>query len=105
MEALTTPPKATRTRKMSPRRIRVLEALLARQGCWIFREEIDRIAGSSNGPDVVAQLRHRHDVEIDMRMVPRIDRDGRACEVGQYKLTEHGIEAATALLHIGGADV
>jgi hypothetical protein len=104
MEALTTTPKATRTRKMSPRRVRVLEALHARRS-WIFREEIDRIAGSSNGPDVVSQLRHRHGVEIDMQMVPRIDRDGRACEVGQYKLTEHGIEAAAALLNIGGANV
>lgn len=100
MEALTTPPKAERTRKMSPRRIRVLEALLARQSCWIFREEIDRIAGSSNGPDVIAQLRHRHGVEIDMQMVPRVDRDGRACEVGQYKLTEQSIETAAALLSI-----
>lgn len=99
MQAHTTTPKTERIRKMSPRRIRVLEALHARRN-WIFREEIDRIAGSSNGPDVVAQLRHRHGVEIDMQMVPRIDRDGRACEVGQYKLTEQGIEAAAAILSI-----
>lgn len=99
MEALTAPP--TGTRKMSPRRIRVLEALHARKS-WIFREDIDRIAGSSNGPDVVSQLRHRHGIEIDMQMVPRVDRDGRPCEVGQYKLTEQGIEAAAALLNIGG---
>lgn len=99
MEALTPTPKAIRTRKISPRRIRVLEALYTRRG-WIFREEIDRIAGSSNGPDVVSQLRHRHGVEIDMQMVSRIDRDGRACEVGQYKLAEQGLDAAAALLSI-----
>lgn len=80
-------------RRFTARQNRVLEALLTRQG-WIWREEIDRIAGASNGPEIIRQLRHHHGIEIDMRKVPRIDRDGRPCEPGQYKITGPGIAAA-----------
>lgn len=87
-------------RKFTARQNRVLEALLARQG-WIWREDIDRIAGASNGPEIIAQLRHHHGIEIDMRKVPKIDRDGRPCEPGQYKITGLGIAAAK--LQLGGS--
>lgn len=83
-------PKA---RQFTARQSRVLLALMTRLD-WIWREEIDRIAGASNGPEIIRQLRHHHGIEIDMRKVPAIDRDGRPCEPGQYKITELGIAAA-----------
>lgn len=89
-------PKA---RKFTARQSRVLQALLARQG-WIWREDIDRIAGASNGPEIIRQLRRRHGIEIDMRKVPKLDRDGRPCEPGQYKITGPGIAAAD--MKLGG---
>lgn len=43
---------------MKPRQSRVAHALL-NAPAWIAREAIDRIAGASNGPEVICQLRNR----------------------------------------------
>lgn len=91
-----TPRKPT----LTARQKRVLEALVVRMG-WIWREEIDHIAGASNGPEIIRQLRRRHGIEIDMVKVEKIDRDGSPCKPGKYKITEHGVEAASA--YLGGA--
>jgi hypothetical protein len=88
---------SSKTRKFTARQSRVLQALMNRQG-WIWREDIDRIAGASNGPEVIRQLRHHHGIEIDMVKVDKIDRDGKPCKPGKYKITERGIEAASAYL-------
>ncbi len=90
----------TRKPKLTARQNRVLQALLARLG-WIWREEIDQIAGASNGPEIIRQLRHHYGIEIDMVKVEKIDRDGRPCKPGKYKITVRGIEAASA--YLGGA--
>ena len=79
----------TAHQKLSPRHARVIQALLP--GNWIVREALDRVAGSSNGPDVIYQLRGKfgHDA-IESERIEAIDRDGKACQVGRYRLTEQG---------------
>ena len=71
-------------RTQSPRHIRVLQALLERGK--LTREQLDDISGSSNGPDVVLKLRCKG-LSIPCELVQRIDRDGRPCEAGIYRLT------------------
>lgn len=77
--------------RLSPRHARVIQALLP--GNWMIREALDRVAGSSNGPDVIYQLRGKfgHDA-IESERVDAIDRDGKACQVGRYRLTQQGRE-------------
>lgn len=43
---------------LTPREARVIDALLASIG-WVWREDIDRIAGASNGPHIVMMLRRK----------------------------------------------
>lgn len=83
----------------SPRQLRTAEALLS--GRWIRREEIDRIAGSSNGPDVISRLRDQLGGEsIKTRRVQVLDRDGRWSTPGEYQLTEEGRETLSNLLNM-----
>lgn len=75
---------------MTPRQTRAVKAL-ARTNGWISREAIDRIAGASNGPEVIRQLRQRLGREaIEMQRVDAIDRDGHPCKPGRYRLTAEG---------------
>ncbi len=55
----------------------------------VDREELDRIAGSTNSPDIVRQLR-RKGIGINMQRIDALDRDGRACWFGRYSLTADG---------------
>ncbi|WP_315122499.1 hypothetical protein [Comamonas antarctica] len=81
---------ATTAQVMTPRQERVLQAL-AGTTSWIAREAIDRIAGASNGPDVIARLRHKLGIDaIEMERVEVIDRDGRPAKPGHYRLTDTG---------------
>lgn len=66
------------------RHLRVLAALLVRR---LFREELDKIAGCSNGPELVAELRRRG-LEIPCEPVTRLDKDGKPCRPGVYSLTD-----------------
>ena len=77
--------------RFTPRQVRVLEALLP--GRWVDREPLDRIAGSSNSPDVIWKLRHKIGQDsIDMELIDGTDRDGRPCRTGRYRLTQQGLE-------------
>ena len=67
----------------NPRHLRALNALLRRS---MPREQIDREAGCSNGPDLVADLRARG-LEIPCERVPVYDRDGFEVKRGVYHLT------------------
>lgn len=67
----------------NPRDLRVIQALRVRP---IRREDIDRVAGCSNGPDLVARLR-RLGLEIPCSRVPAFDRDGQEVMVGVYEFT------------------
>jgi hypothetical protein len=50
------------------------------------REHLDREAGCSNGPDLIAELRSRG-LSIPCDRVPIIDRDGQEVQRGIYRLT------------------
>lgn len=68
----------------NPRHLRVIHALLLRPR---KREEIDRIAGASNGPDLIAELRRRG-LCVPCHRAPAIDRDGFPVKYGVYSLSE-----------------
>lgn len=89
-------------RRLTPRQSRVLDALFVAYA-GVFREDVDRIAGASNGPEIISQLRHQWGVGIDTERVERTDRDGKPCKPGKYLLTPQGRERASQLG--AGADV
>ncbi|HEY9269215.1 MAG TPA: hypothetical protein VIO39_07185 [Methylotenera sp.] len=68
----------------NPRHLRVINSLLIRPR---KREEIDRIAGTSNGPELIAELRRRG-LDLPCDLVPGYDRDGFPVRFGVYNLTE-----------------
>jgi hypothetical protein len=68
----------------NPRHLRVIVAVLARAR---KREEIDRIAGASNGPELIAELRRRG-LDFPCDRVPALDRDGYPVRPGVYHLTD-----------------
>ncbi|WP_412478969.1 hypothetical protein [Azonexus sp. IMCC34839] len=67
----------------NPRHLRVIHLALRRP---LRREHIDDVAGASNGPDLVAELRRRG-LEFPCDRVPAFDRDGKPCRPGVYHLT------------------
>lgn len=76
--------------QLTERQTRALSALRNAAG-WIGREQIDRIAGASNGPQIILELRRKFGYDaIDMRRTEAVDRYGRRCLPGQYTLTEKG---------------
>lgn len=68
----------------NPRHLRVITALFTRPR---KREDIDRTAGASNGPELIAELRRRG-LTIPCQRVPAIDRDGYAIRFGVYSLDD-----------------
>ena len=50
------------------------------------RESLDREAGCSNSPELVAELR-RCGLDVPCERISFIDRDGRKCRPGVYSLT------------------
>ena len=76
----------------NPRHLRVIEALLQRPR---RREDVDNIAGCSNGPELIAELRRRGlgDDHLRCDRIRFIDRDGYPCRPGVYSLTEQGRRA------------
>ena len=73
----------------NPRHLRVINALLTRPR---RREDIDSIAGCSNGPELIAELRRRGlgGKHLPCKRIQFIDRDGYICHPGVYSLTEQG---------------
>lgn len=67
----------------NPRHLRVIHALLVRSRT---RENVDAIAGASNGPELIAELRRRG-LAAPCDRIPAIDRDGREVLRGVYHLT------------------
>ena len=68
----------------NPRHLRVIQAVLVRP---IPREELDRVAGCSNGPDLVAELRQRG-LAMPCTRTKKLDRDLFSCWPGVYHLTQ-----------------
>ena len=71
--------------KLGPRELRLLCALMLGP---VRREEVDRVAGASNGPDVVMRLKRAIGIKVPCRRVPATDRDGRPCRPGIYNLSD-----------------
>jgi len=68
----------------NPRHLRSMHDLL--KGA-LTREALDRVAGCSNAPELVAELRRRG-LEIPCTRVPAFDRDGKPIRYGVYHLTD-----------------
>lgn len=66
------------------RYLRVIHALMVRPRP---REAIDNIAGCSNGPALIAELR-RIGLEIPCTRIPDFDRDGLPVQCGVYSLSD-----------------
>ena len=83
------PSKRNFTGTDNPRQLRALAVLLRRP---LSREALDHIAGCSNGPELVADLRRRGlgDEHLPCERIRFIDRDGFTCRPGVYSLTEQG---------------
>ena len=73
----------------NPRHLRVLAALLRGPRP---REALDAIAGCSNTPDLIADLRERElgKEHLPCERIEAVDRDGKVCRPGVYSLTEKG---------------
>lgn len=80
-------PSAPNTRKFTgtdnPRQLRAIAALLRRPQP---REALDREAGCSNAPELVAELRRRG-LAAPCERISFIDRDDKPCRPGVYSLT------------------
>ena len=77
------PNKRNFTGTDNPRHLRALAVLLRRP---VPREQLDGLAGTSNSPELVAELRRRG-LEVPCERIRFIDRDGCACRPGIYSLT------------------
>ena len=76
----------------NPRHLRVTQAVLVRP---IPRAELDRVAGCSNGPELVAELRRRG-LEMPCTRTKKLDRDRFDCWPGVYHLTQRDRHNVTA---------
>ncbi len=68
----------------NPRHLRTIQALMTRP---ITREHIDQIAGCSNGPELIAELRRRG-LEVPCARTKKKDRDLFDCWPGVYHFTQ-----------------
>ena len=68
----------------NPRHLRAIAALLRRP---MPREALDKEAGCSNGPELVAELRRRG-LEVPCHRINFVDRDGFICRPGVYMATD-----------------
>lgn len=64
----------------NPRHLRVIHSLMIRPR---KREDVDRIAGASNSPELIAELRRRG-LTITCHRTPALDRDGYPIKYGVY---------------------
>lgn len=86
--------------RLSPRQRR---ALLALRSGPVMREALDRIAGASNGPHIIMELR-RMGLMIECERLHCLDRDGHACRPGRYTLAATSHLAAAAMLGSTGGE-
>jgi len=67
----------------NPRHLRTIQALMTRP---LPREQLDQVAGASNGPELVAELRRRG-LETPCTRTKKKDRDGFDVLPGIYHFT------------------
>jgi hypothetical protein len=82
------PPNANSAPKVTERQGRAVAALL--RGA-VMREGVDKIAGCSNGPALIKELRGLGLV-LPCERVRATDRDGKPCRPGRYSLTDEDRE-------------
>ena len=88
------------TGTVNPRHLRTIQALMTRP---ITREHLDQIAGCSNGPELVAELRRRG-LEVPCARTKKKDRDLFDCWPGVYHFTRQDRRRVLAwLAKRGGA--
>ena len=68
----------------NPRHLRTIQALMTRP---ITREHLDQIAGCSNGPELIAELRRRG-LEVPCARTKKKDLDLFDCWPGVYHFTQ-----------------
>lgn len=68
----------------NPRHLRVIQAVLTRP---MPREHVDSVAGCSNGPELIAELRRRG-LELPCTRTRKKDRDLFDCWPGVYHCTQ-----------------
>jgi hypothetical protein len=83
----------------NPRHLRTIQALMTRP---ITREHLDQIAGCSNGPELVAELRRRG-LELPCARTKKKDRDLFDCWPGVYHFTQQDRRRVLAWLAKRGA--
>lgn len=76
------PNKRNFTGTDNPRQLRALAVLLNRP---VLRQELDSVAGCTNSPELVAELR-RKGLELPCERIKFVDRDGNPCRPGVYSL-------------------
>ena len=72
------------TGTVNPRHLRTIQALMTRP---ITREHLDQIAGCSNGPELIAELRRRG-LNVPCTRTKKKDRDLFDCWPGVYHFTQ-----------------
>ena len=93
-------PLARFTGTDNPRHLRTIQALMTRP---ITREHLDQIAGCSNGPELIAELRRRG-LEVPCCRTKKKDRDLFDCWPGVYHFTQTDRRRVNAwLTRRGGA--
>lgn len=86
---------AKRLRKyITPRHRRLIIALLIGP---LPRETADRVAGASNSPHYIRELRDKFHLNIRTERVEKIDRDGHKARPGVYHLEDDSRELAELL--------
>lgn len=68
----------------NPRHLRAITVLIRRP---VSRQELDSVAGASNSPELVAELRRRG-LDVPCDRIHFIDRDGKDCRPGVYRLSD-----------------
>ena len=80
---------------ITPRHRRLIVALLIGP---LPRETADRVAGASNSPHHVGELRDKFHLNIQTERVEKIDRDGNKTRPGIYHLEADSRELAELLI-------
>ncbi|MFV8570030.1 hypothetical protein ACNQ6O_02360 [Marinobacter sp. SBS5] len=80
---------------ITPRQRRLIAALLKGP---LSREAADRVAGASNSPHHIGELRVKFQLNIHTERVERIDRDGHRTRPGIYHLQADSFELAEMLI-------
>lgn len=82
--------------KLTQRQTRTIKGLL---NSPLKREELDRVAGCSNSPDLIACLR-RKGLDVPCERLKVVNRDGHECDAGRYIFTDTDRQKVKAWLEV-----